>query len=283
MQSGKKGKYDNDQKTIYIETESSKAHTLRSFLHSALNDKHQQIFGVQFTFVPSSTYPTNQQKTKIQKYAPVQASLVTALRKTEVEISTFQKIVTTNETGETRKVPVVEALLQVESIVAKQGIKKDKVLSFKGNVFYAAVTNAETKFMTFQYLSVNEVEATSILRSLPLFLKEYFQLEEAQANSFCRSSLQTSAKNGQWNSETRIFLSHQDIKEQVYFDNLKLLTQATQAQDFIDPNHKHAMMGGGMDDDTAETNLHGTANNTAAENTNNNNIDDTSTLADDMG
>ena len=107
MQSGKKGKYDNDQKAIYIETESSKAHRLRSFLHSALNDLQQQIFGPQFTFVPSGTYPTNHQKTKIQKYAPVQASLVTALRDTEVEISAFQKIETTNKKGEKSLISVV--------------------------------------------------------------------------------------------------------------------------------------------------------------------------------
>ena len=282
MQSGKKGKYDNDQKAIYIETESSKAHTLRSFLNSALNDLQQQIFGVQFTFVPSGTYPTNQQKTKIQKYAPVQASLVTALRETEVEISAFQQLEITNNKGEKSSVSVVEALLQVESIVEKQGIKKDKILSFKGNVFYAAITNAETKFTIFQYLSVNEAEATSILRALPLFLKDHFKLEEAKADSFCRSSLKASARNGQWNPDTRIFLSQQDIKEQVYFDNLKLLTQAKQAQEFIDPNHKRAMMGGGMDDDTAETNLHILANETERT-TPNNNADETSTLTGDTG
>ena len=68
------------------------------------------------------------------------------------------------------------------SIVKKQGIEKDKILSFKGHVFYAAITNAKTKFTIFQYLSVNEAEATSILRELPLFLKDHFKLEEAKAD-----------------------------------------------------------------------------------------------------
>ena len=62
IQSGKKGKDDNDQKAIYIKTESSKANELRSFPQSTINDQQQQIFGAQFTFVPLGTYPTNQQQ-----------------------------------------------------------------------------------------------------------------------------------------------------------------------------------------------------------------------------
>ena len=131
IQTRRKGKYDNDQKAIYIKTESGKANELKSFLNSTLNDQQIKIFGVHLTFIPSGTYPTKQQQSKLQKYAPVQANLISNLREMEVEIGAFKKITTKNEEETETNIPLVESLLQVASIVSEQGIKRDNILVAK--------------------------------------------------------------------------------------------------------------------------------------------------------
>ena len=286
IQTGKRGKYDNDQKAIYIETESTKANELKKFLNVTLNEQQTNIFGVHLSFIPSNTYPTKQQQTKLQKYAPVQANLISNMREMEIEIGAFMKISTSNEEGDNTITSLIEALIQIESIVSKQGIKRDKILSFYGKVFYSVITNAETKQTVFQYLTVNEKEATSILRAFPLFIRDHFEIEEKTAESYCRSSLTTMAKNGQWDPETRSFYSQQDLKEQLYFENLQLITEAQQSEQFIDPNHQRVMNGRAMDDETAETNLHNKEDQNKG--TNEGAADgqvqeDTSTITDDTG
>ena len=94
------------------------------------------------------------------------------------------------------------------------------------------------------------------------------------------------AKNGQWDPETRSFYSQQDLKEQMYFENLQLITQAQQSEQFIDPNHQRVLNGRAMDDETAETNLH----NKNDQNGETNEVvkegqaqEDTSTITDDTG
>ena len=285
IQTGQKGKYNNDQKAIYVETESGSASELKSFLHSTLNDQQILLFGSQVTFIPSGTYPTKQQLSKLQKYAPVQANLVANMRESVIEISTFKPIKVQGTEEDTPSLPLIEALLKVQSIVSKQGIKRDKIISFYGNVFYSAITNAETNNTTFQYLAVNENEATSILRAFPLFIRDYFKINEKEATHYCRSSLTTSAKNGQWEPDTRTFLSHQDIKEQMYFENLQLITQATPSQQFIDPNHQRALQTGNNDADTVETNLHrkDAHEGTSGDNREMANNGEASTLTDDTG
>ena len=70
----------------------------------------------------------------------------------------------------------------------------------------------------------------------------------------------------------------------MYFENLQLLTQTKQAQEFIDPNRKPAMMGGAMDNKTAETNLHGTGKEAALEDLmNDDDPEDGSTLTGGIG
>lgn len=129
IQTGRKGKYDNDQKAIYIKTESRRANELKSFLNSTTNDQQIKIVSVHLTIIPSGIYPTKQQQSKLQEYTPVQANLISNLREMEAEIDTFKKITRKNEEEKETNIPLVEVPLQVESIVSEQGIKRDILVS----------------------------------------------------------------------------------------------------------------------------------------------------------
>ena len=101
------------------------------------------------------------------------------------------------------------------------------------------------------------MEVASILHIHPIFLRDTFKLQEKKATSFCHSILTASVKNGKWDPETRIFLSNQYMKEQMYFENLQLIMQATQSQQSIDPNYQWALQVQTTDADIVEANLHG--------------------------
>ena len=260
IQTGVRGKYDNNQKALYIETEQRDTVKLQAFMHKNINDDQIKIFGCPLTFLPSNSYPTKSQQTKLKKYAPTQASLVGSVRSTEIEVAILKEI--TYKSREDKKITttLAQALTEIQSIHVKQGVTRDKILSFYGNLFYAIVPNYETNHTTFQYLPSNEEEAESVLKALPLFVKEHFQVSKLQAESYCRSKHITKALNGQWDFSQRSFKTQQDIKEEMFFENLQLLTQSNTSPDqpaqYIDPEHQRMMTGKGIDNDTTCTNLH---------------------------
>ena len=272
INTGEKGKFNNAQKAVYVETESASAKKLTTFFQSYFNEEQNDLFGAPITFLPTNTYPTPTQAMKIKKYAPLQTKLMSDMHESEVELSNF---ITIQYRKEGKKVSscLLEALLQVKSITPKTVIHNNKQSEFFGKLFYAAVTNAETNLTTFQFPAYNEREANSILRALPLFIRDFFQLN-IEEKQYCRSQHLANALNGEWNCEQRSFLSPQDLKEKVQFENLQLVTQATNQNTFISPDHQRAMMGEGPnDEDTNATNLH---NNAAP-------VDDDSTLTNDTG
>ena len=57
-----------------------------------------------------------------------------------------------------------------------------------------------------------------------------------------------------------LLLSQQDLKEQVYFENLQMITQVQHSQQFNDPNHQRLLLNGrAMDNETIEMDLHDNA------------------------
>ena len=68
-------------------------------------------------------------------------------------------------------------LMQVESIHTKTVMKKTGNTEFKGRLFYAIVLNQSAKNVVFYFSKSNEEEARSVVRSLPLFIRDYFGLE----------------------------------------------------------------------------------------------------------
>ena len=266
IQTGQRGKFDNNKKALYVETEQTDASNLQSFLQKNLNDEQIQIFGCSITFLPSNSYPTKSQQTKLKRYAPIQSSLVNSIRTMEVELAIFKNI-TYKTNDQEITTTFAQALQGVQSIKNKQGISKNKILSFYGNLFYAIIPNYETNLTTFQYLESNEEEAESVLNALTLFVEEHFNLRKEQAESYCRSKHIAKARNGTWDYELRSFKTDRDIKEEIFFENLQLLTQSKeqlqtqQKEQYIDPDHQRMLTGKGMDNDSICTNLHQKDNN----------------------
>ena len=136
IQTGQKGKYNNNQKAIYVETENKHASKLQTFLQKSFNDEQIQMFGCNLTFLPSNAYPTKSQQTKLKKFAPAQASLVDAIRSTQLEVAIFKKITFKDETDTEITTSLAEALTSLQSITIKKGVSKNKILSFYGNLFH---------------------------------------------------------------------------------------------------------------------------------------------------
>ena len=274
INTGEKGKFNPAQKALYIETESESAKKLSMFFQKHYNEEQNDLFGAPITFLPTNSYPTTTQAIKIKKYAPLQTKLMSDMLEHEVELSNFIAITYTTE-DTTITSSLLEALMQVKSINPKTVVQNNKQSEFFGKVFYSAITNAETKLTIFQFPAYNETEANSILRALPLFIRDFFQLD-IQKKQYCRSHLLASAQNGEWNNENRTFLSPQDKREKVQFENLELVTQATTQPTFISADHQRAMTGEAPNDDaTNATNLH--------KNTKEGENDDTSTLTENTG
>ena len=66
--------------------------------------------------------------------------------------------------------------MQVESIHTKMVVKKTVNTKFKGRLFYAIVPNQSAKNVVFYFSKSNEEEARSVVRALPLFIRDYFGL-----------------------------------------------------------------------------------------------------------
>ena len=274
INTGEKGKFNTAQRALFIETESTSAKKLSTFLANYFNEEQNNLFGAPITFLPTNNYPTTTQALKIKKYAPLQTKIMADMHEHEVELKNFASIRYMNTENESVSSSLLEALLNVKSINPKTVIQNNKQSEFYGKVFYAAITNAETNQTTFQFPAYNENEASSILRALPLFLRDFFQLD-ITTTQYCRSQHLAAAMNGEWQFERRTFLSPQDLKEKVQFENLQLVAQATMQPTFISPDHQRAMTGEApRDDDTNATDLH---NNGTTIN------DDTSALTDNTG
>ena len=246
IQTGQKGKTDRNQKAIHLETESMKASTLQSAMENFFNQEQKTFFGTNMTFIKGGRYPTNAQKIKLQRYAPIQTSLLGNMIEAEFDIKIFNpiKILKNAPKGKPAvecKMPLMEALMSIQSITPKTCVKGESTSSFYGNLFYAICPNSETNMHTFQYLASNAEEATGVLKGLPYFLKDHFNVKSIA--QYCRTSHRASAKNGEWNFNTRSFISQQDKIEKMQFDNLEMIAQTSVATTYIDRNHQRAMTG----------------------------------------
>ena len=246
IQTGLKGKSDRNQKAIHLETESLKAASLQAAMENFFNQEQKTFFGTNMTFIKGGRYPSNAQKIKLQRYAPIQTSLLGNMIESDFDIKIFAsiKILASAPNGKPameRKMTLMEALMKVQSITPKLSVKGESTNTFFGNLFYAISPNSESGMHTFQYLASNAEEATGVLQGLPFFLKDHFGVKTI--TPYCRTSHRTAAKNGDWNPTTRTFTSQQDKIERLQFENLEMLAQTSVAPSYIDRNHQRAMTG----------------------------------------
>ena len=246
IQTGQKGKSDRNQKAIHLETESMKVSSLQAAMEKFFNTEQTTFLGTSMTFIKGGRYPSNAQKIKLQRYAPIQASLLSNMIEADFDIKIFQpiKISAPAPNGKPAietKMTLMEALTRIQSITPKQCVKGESTSTFFGNLFYAISPNSESGMHTFQFLASNAEEATGVLKGLPYFLKEHYGAKNV--SQYCRTSHRTNAKNGEWNQSTRHFISQQDKMEKIQFENLEMLAQTSVAPSYIDRNHQRAMTG----------------------------------------
>ena len=137
IQTGIGGKFNRNQKAIFVETNANTAPLMKDFLKTFIT-KYNPVFGAHLGFQPISKYGNNTQLAQVKQYAPIQCKLVAALMDLDVEIGNFAGI---QDPLTNTKSTLIEALLNLTSIVQKKSIKKGNDFVFDGKVFYSAITN----------------------------------------------------------------------------------------------------------------------------------------------
>ena len=100
---------------------------------------------------------------------------------------------------------LLRRLMMVESLYEKAIVKKSATKkSWKGRLFYAIIPNSVTKQVTFYYSNANYIEGRSVARGLPCFIKESLLLDPS---FYCSSQFLSEALLGEWDNDTRMFLT----------------------------------------------------------------------------
>ena len=109
-------------------------------------------------------------------------------------------------------------------------------------MFYAIITDKESKNITFYYFRASSKEGKSVTYGLPLFIRDHFKFDPV---FFCNSELLTKALDGELDFEVRSFLS---LENKVDFDRLNLMEDKinTETVAYISKNHQQSMA---MDND----------------------------------
>ena len=208
------GDYSKDKFTLHIEIDRKdlpkREEIERYFNHSPPGLDHT-FFGTSMLLVKAFDYFADDDvKEHIDNHARKQTSLGSSLRSTVVT-----GVQLCNWSDSDRTSTLHKSLMDVQSIVEKTVVKGEKTTKFKGRVFYAIIPNKNS--YTFYYTRANSDEGRSIARGLPLFIRDYFKLDPA---FFCTSDAITSALAGDWDYESRKFLS---AAEKIEADKLDLM------------------------------------------------------------
>ena len=192
---------------------------------------------------PFAYFADDDVKESIDNHARKQAVLGSSLRSTVIS-----GIQLCNWSNTEKTTTLLRDLMEVESIIEKKIIKGKNTKSFRGRVFYAIIPNKNT--VTFYYTRANFNEGRSITRGLPLFIRHRFQLDPA---FFCSSEALTGALEGEWDYNSRKFLS---ANEKLETDKLEAMKSEALAEydPFISKNQQLAMAVD-TDDISVETRL----------------------------
>ena len=101
-------------------------------------------------------------------------------------------------------------------------------------MFYDIVPNKEDRSCTFHYNQENEIEASSIIDALPLFVESQFKVK---AKTFFRSSHIAQAKNGDYDHTKRLFVSKAQKEKNCFITNLEAVAKATVPK-YLSTDHK---------------------------------------------
>lgn len=208
------GAFNKASFTVHIEinrTDLAKRDEMERYFNHSPSTTDHNFFGTPLLLAKAyDFYADDDTKAQIDKHNRKQTSLGSSLRSTIVT-----GVQLCNWANSERTSTLHRDLMEVESIVNKQVIKGKTTSSFKGRVFYAVIP--DKKSFIFYYTKANYSEGRSIARGLPLFIRDHFRLDPS---FFCSSEALTTALAGDWNYNSRSFLS---AEEKVENDKLDLM------------------------------------------------------------
>ena len=233
---GKKSEYNSNKSVIHIEIDQKdfyKRPDIENFFNYTTSGIDNHFFGVPMLLtVPFHYFASDDEKANLAMHSRKQVSLSKAITST-----TVHGVGLNNWANSKKNSTLLRELMSVESITKKHIIKAKKPTTFLGRLFYAIIPNNEQKSVTFHFTKANASEGRSVARGLPLFIRDYFRLEPA---FFCTSAALTEALEGDWNYDTRKFLSAQEKMEIDRLDDMEEEVNAVQVQ-YISKDHQHAL------------------------------------------
>ena len=219
------------------------------YFNSTNRDATKCLFGVPMMFVntPPGWQSSSANSALVRKQSIGQASIVKSLSAVGLDNVNLLNVI--NDKGTT----LLEALISLPSIVSKKNKSGKEIF---GRLFHSITPSADPQCYTVSFFNVNMKEASSVIAALPLFIESEYKIS---ANSFCRTIFIESAKAGNWNAETRVFLSQEDLAMDAMLEQIVELADAPAAEVVISSDHQRAMAMTEEDADTQVTDLRGKA------------------------
>jgi hypothetical protein len=219
------------------------------YFNISARDATKCLFGVPMMFVhtPPGWQSSTAISARVRSQSIGQASIVKSLSAVGLDNVNLLNVI--DDKGTT----LLEALISLPSIVSKKNKSGKEIF---GRLFHSITPSADPQCYTVSFFNVNMKEASSVIAALPLFIESEYQIS---ATTFCRTIFLESAKAGKWNSETRVFLSQEDLAMDAMLEQIVELADAPAAEIVISSDHQRAMAMTEDDADTQVTDLRGKA------------------------
>ena len=172
----KGGQFNKDKFVLHLEIDRKdlpKRAAVEAFFNHSPNSVDSTFLGIPMLLAKAFDYYADDDvKETLDNHARRQTSLGSSLCSTVITGVQLCNWSCSNKTS-----TLLRDLMEVESIVEKIVVKSKKLTSFKGRVFYAIIPDKNT--YTFYYTKANFQEGRSIARGLPLFIRDFFNLDPA--------------------------------------------------------------------------------------------------------
>ena len=204
---------------------------MANFFNNLTRDTSKPLFGTPMMFVstPMGWQNITRLSRRVRTQILGQATIVASLSSIGLDnIDLMNKI---NDDGQT----LIEALMSISSITPKKN-KHDKEIF--GRLFHAITPTTDPASYTISFFNVNLNEASSVIAALPLFIESEFLIS---AKKFCRTTFIEAAKVGQWDPDTRLFLSQEDLAMGAMLEQIVKLTDTPPAGVIISSDHQRFM------------------------------------------
>jgi hypothetical protein len=226
-----------DRKAAQIEIDASDEKTNRisakliAYFNKSSRDPVLNFMGTPMMFVPMTTGWQNSPRmaARVRTQIIGQASLVTSL-----ETITLDNVNLTNAIDDAGTT-LLQALISTSSIKTKTNKNGKNII---GRLFHSITPTEFQECYSVSYFQVNSQEATSVLSALPLFIEETWNISPS---TFCRTCFINSAKEGVWESTTRVFKSKEDLEYASMLADIIDLADTPEEIVVLSSDHQKAM------------------------------------------